>query len=35
MMEMGGLISTSNVLEGDCVEVDSDTDLLWTIECRY
>ena len=33
-MQIGGLVSTSNLLEGDVVEVETDVDLIWTTEMR-
>ena len=31
-MEVGGLISTSNILDADEIAVESDSDLVWTVE---
>ncbi len=31
-MRFGGLVSTSNKIEGDIVEVDCDRQVLWTTE---
>jgi len=33
-MRFGGLISTSNVVKGEIVTVQSDSDLLWTISIK-
>jgi thiamine pyrophosphokinase len=33
-MAFGGLISTSNKLAADEVEVETDSDLIWTVELR-
>lgn len=33
-MKVGGLISTSNIIESDQIEVTSDADLIWTTEVR-
>ncbi|MED6155507.1 cAMP-dependent protein kinase subunit [Stylosanthes scabra] len=33
-MRFGGLVSTSNIVEGDIVTVQSDSDLLWTISIK-
>ncbi|KAF0926198.1 hypothetical protein E2562_022035 [Oryza meyeriana var. granulata] len=33
-MSFGGLISTSNIVEEECVTVISDSDLIWTISLR-
>ncbi|CAL5194460.1 unnamed protein product [Lathyrus oleraceus] len=33
-MRFGGLISTSNILKGDIVTVQSDSDLLWTVSIK-
>jgi hypothetical protein len=31
-MEVGGLISTSNIMDADEISVESDSDLIWTVE---
>lgn len=31
-MRMGGLVSTSNLIQGEEVEVESDADLIWTTQ---
>jgi len=33
-MRFGGLISTSNIVKGEIVTVQSDSDLLWTISIK-
>ncbi|KAL6766471.1 TPK1 [Auxenochlorella protothecoides x Auxenochlorella symbiontica] len=33
-MRMGGLLSTSNILEAEEVVVESDSDLIWTVQCK-
>lgn len=33
-MKFGGLISTSNIVKGDKITVQSDSDLLWTISIK-
>jgi len=33
-MRIGGLVSTSNVIEGDEVWIETDSDLIWTTELR-
>lgn len=33
-MQIGGLISTSNIIEGNEIQVESDVDLVWTTEFR-
>lgn len=33
-MEFGGLVSTSNIVKGEKVTVQSDCDLLWTISIK-
>jgi thiamine pyrophosphokinase len=34
LMEFGGLVSTSNRICEDVVEVSSDRDLIWTVELK-
>lgn len=33
-MRFGGLVSTSNIVKGDIITVQSDSDLLWTISIK-
>lgn len=33
-MRFGGLISTSNIVKGEKITVESDSDLLWTISIK-
>jgi hypothetical protein len=33
-MEIGGLVSTSNIIDEDEVWVETDVDLIWTTELR-
>ena len=33
-LEVGGMQSTSNIVDADCVVVDTDATLLWTIEVQ-
>lgn len=32
-MKMGGLLSTSNIVQGEHVEVHTDADIIWTVQC--
>lgn len=34
LMEFGGLVSTSNKICEDEIEVDADGDLIWTVELK-